>query len=265
MCIFLLVKIAIILQFLVLTILLLPNPAFAQELSLSTDLTPPESEGTFDVPRHPELKVRVHIHRQKEKLDRFANNALVCDLTDPDSSAVTGATGWHLPSNVTYRLNRSSVPSSVGSSNLPTIATNSFSPWTAASLNKISFARGADTFINRSRFDAQNIIAWGRTSSNALAITYTWYYTASGQVAEVDTIFNNRVPWSWSQTPACANTVSYDAQNILIHETGHWMGLDDHYTSNYQDNTMFGYGSKGEIKKNTLTTGDLTGVASIYP
>ena len=42
------------------------------------------------------------------------------------------------------------------------------------------------------------------------------------------------------------------------------MGLADEYTQEYADNTMFGYGSKGETKKNTLTTGDKTGLTAIY-
>jgi hypothetical protein len=42
------------------------------------------------------------------------------------------------------------------------------------------------------------------------------------------------------------------------------MGLKDHYTADYADNTMYGYGSLGETKKDTLTTGDINGVLAKY-
>ena len=70
----------------------------------------------------------------------------------------------------------------------------------------------------------------------------------------------------WSQMATdCAYIESYDAQNILTHEIGHWFGLDDEYdATNYQNATMYGYGSKTEVKKNTLTDGDINGLRAIY-
>jgi len=45
---------------------------------------------------------------------------------------------------------------------------------------------------------------------------------------------------------------------------GHWFGLDDVYDTSYRDATMYGYGSKWEVKKTTLTTGDKAGTFAIY-
>ncbi len=246
--------------------------ALAKEAVPASEATPaqeaweaPEADGVYEVPNHPELRVHVFVHKQKEKASR-SSISLVCNLADPDSNAITPAAGWHLPlGDWTYRLNLSSVPSTVGSSNLATISANSFSVWQTAIGNKVNFARGADTSVSRSRFDGQNVIAWGRTSSSALAVTYTWYYTSNKQVAEEDTIFNSRVAWNWSATPNCAYPNYYDVQDIMTHELGHWMGLDDTYDATYADNTMYGYGSKAEVKKDTLTSGDITGVQAIYP
>ena len=81
---------------------------------------------------------------------------------------------------------------------------------------------------------------------------------------------NKRFNWYWSDPsswPAgqiCAYEGVYDAQNILTHELGHTIGLDDEYESSYINNTMYGYGSKGETKKNTLTTGDKNGALTLY-
>ena len=76
---------------------------------------------------------------------------------------------------------------------------------------------------------------------------------------------NSRYKWSLSNQDACADNKTYDAKNIMTHELGHWMGLDDMYNvGTHGDATMYGYGSLGEIKKNTLTTGDQIGVSNIY-
>jgi len=239
----------------------------------------PEQEGIYDVPGHPNMKVRVFVYKERPdnpgKPDKPGKPEPTppseqCGLEDPDSSEVVNATGWELPLTWEYSLNASSVPDTVGSENLETIAENSFKAWTDQVSVEIN--KGPDTLTAKYGLDGQNIIAWGRTSGRTLGVTYIWYYTSgelAGQVAEVDTIMNKRVLWMWSDPlnwsdPICAYTESYDAQNILTHEIGHWFGLDDHYTEAYENNTMYGYGSKMETKKDTLTTGDIIGVKSLY-
>ncbi|OGH12261.1 MAG: hypothetical protein A2857_00650 [Candidatus Levybacteria bacterium RIFCSPHIGHO2_01_FULL_36_15] len=225
----------------------------------------PEKDGVYDVPGHSNLKVRVFVHNPKPT--PTDQPSLVCNLSDPDSNAVVAPTGWHLPSgNWTYKLNIGSTPSSIGS-NLVNIADSAFATWSSSSVGaKVAFVNGGTTGISRKGFDRNNIIAWGRTSGSALAVTYTWYYPSTGLVAEVDTIMNKKYQWSWTaySADACVNSNTYDAQDILTHELGHWIGLNDEYTSSYVNSTMYGYGSKGEIKKDTLTTGDSAGVSAIY-
>lgn len=231
------------------------SPAFAQGRA-DPDWTPPERNGIYDVPGRPDLKVRVFVHQPP-------TSSPILSCPDTDSSAVDGVTGWHLPATWVYRLNSASAPSSVASS-LSTIASEAFSKWSAPS--NVTFTPGAETTINRQKLDYQNVIAWGRTQGTALAVTYTWYYTADNTVADVDTIMNKKFAWTWTSYSqnACANPNSYDAQNILTHELGHWMGLDDEYDASYVNNTMYGYGAKGEIKKDTPASGDLTTIHAIY-
>ena len=226
----------------------------------------PEVDGIYSDPGHSGLKIRVIVHRAKPGPP--PEPTLQCDgITDPGSTAVVTPAGWKLPPTWTYNLNPTSVPSSVGGQYLADFAASGFSEWRSATGNKVSFVQGSDTTITRQAYDNQNIVAWGRVSSqNALAVTYIRYYQG-GEAVDVDTIMNKKYAWSWadqSQHDLCAYEDTYDAQNILTHELGHWVGLNDHYTSEYTENTMYGYGSKMEIKKDTLTQGDITGASNIY-
>lgn len=222
----------------------------------------PEEDGIYNVPNHPELKVRVFVHKTKPNPN--PEPTLQCNLSDPDSSAVVDPAGWKLPTNWTYNLNPRSVPSSIGSANLSTISSNAFTPWLNA-VSGVNLIRGEDTTINRKGYDGKNIIAWGTASGSALAVTYIWYNQITHEATEVDTIMSQKFYWMWSGGDStCAYTNSYDAQDIMTHELGHWFGLDDEYTSAYQNNTMYGYGSKGEAKADTLTTGDVLGIQAIY-
>lgn len=232
----------------------------------------PEKDGVYDVPGRPNWKLRVFVHPAKpERPGTSTPPQLVCGATsvvDPDSSSTVAGAGWVLPSAWVYALNPSSVPGTVGSANLATIAANAFSVWESPVGPAVSVTRGADTSVSRAVLDGQNIITWGRTSGSALGVSYIWYQ--SGVAMEVDTIFNKKFTWYWSNPATwpsgetCAYSGVYDAQDILTHELGHTFGLDDMYTAIYAANTMYGYGSKGETKKNTLTSGDIAGVELLY-
>lgn len=260
-------KVSIFFSCLVILLSVLVVPALAQKQGGSaSDDSIPEVDGTYDQPGHPGVKVRVFVHKEKgERVGQATPTLLACGLVDNNSSAVVAPAGWKLPSAVTYNLNPSSAPSSVGSVNVPAIAANGFADMTGAIGGKVSMTRGSNTNLVRSSYDGKNIIAWGRASSGTLGVTYIRYYVSSGIVVDVDTIMNNKYRWSWSNSTNCADTNSYDAENILTHEIGHWFGLDDEYAAAFVDNTMFGYGRLGEVKKNTLTTGDIAGINLIYP
>lgn len=239
-------------------VLFLPVLAFLiLACSVNAQSSVPEINGDYQDPENKKIRVRVFVHNPK--IDVSVQN--VCS-SDSSSDAQVGVTGWRIPGVAwNYKINASSAPSSV-SSNLATIAANSFQEWSNAigtGASKPTFVFGGQTSATKSSYDGQNIIAWGRTSGTALAVTYTRYYTSTGQVVDVDTIFNKKFSWSWN---TCNN--SYDAQNILTHELGHWVGLRDEYTVSFVENTMYGYGAKNETKKNTLTNGDILGLTSIY-
>jgi len=260
------ISLVLLFSFFALALFLSPTLAKNDKDSENEEQIIPEQDGTYDVPGHPEMKVRVFVHKARPEPAPLP--LLTCGLSDPESNAVVDPLAYHLPTDKawTYQLNPSSDPSSVRS-NLSIFAADAFSRWTSASGNKVSFIKGSDTLTSRKALDGKNIIAWGRISGSALGITYMWYYPSTGLMAETDTIMNTKFVWSWTpynKNNLCAVANTYDAQDILTHELGHWMGLNDEYATDYADNTMFGYGSKSEVKKDTLTDGDISGINKIY-
>jgi len=225
----------------------------------------PDQNGTYDVPGHPNLKVRVFVHNPKPQ--NAKNQLGTCSLTDPNEGPQVDPAGWHLPSSWNYYLNTSSAPLGAVRTNLTNYSGQAFSKWAdAIGSNKVTFSLKGYTTIAKKAYDGKNIIAWGTAPGTALAVTYTWYYTQSKEAVETDTIMNKKFSWSWMpySLTNCPSLQSYDAQDILTHELGHWVGLDDEYNTSYAYNTMYGYGAKGEIIKDTLTTGDSTGAYNIY-
>lgn len=219
----------------------------------------PERNGDYAVPGRSDIRVRVFVHEPKAK-PIPSSTAAICENPQVFVSTV-GATNWKLPTGTwKYKVNTSSAPSSV--SGLTTIVSNSFNTWTSAINNssKPNLVADGITLKTRNALDFENIITWGRTQGSALGVTYVWYYTATNLVADVDTIMNKKFPWSLT-----CSTTSYNAENILVHELGHWFGLNDEYGSAYVDNTMYGYGSKAETKKITPENGDRAGINLIYP
>ncbi|MHB0976448.1 MAG: matrixin family metalloprotease [Candidatus Aquicultorales bacterium] len=143
------------------------------------------------------------------------------------------------------------------------------SAWNAANTN-VSFTDEGTTALTSfpgNATDGKNSISFAPISaiySNAIAITYSWYYTGTKEIFEVDTIFNDDLPWSINAYGATFSG-SFDYQNILTHEVGHWFVLGDLYTTKTSELTMYGYGSMGETKKDTLGAGDIRGINAIYP
>jgi hypothetical protein len=242
----------------------------------------PENEGVYDVPGNPSLKLKVFVYREKDKaIEKSVKGGKVqshvplevckeTSLVDLDSQSVVSVAGWKLPSNWVYQVNSSSIPVTIGSSRANSLIANAYAEWQGVLGSGSNFSRGLDTTKSAAKLDGQNIVSWGRASSTALAVTYTWYNSVTGYAVEIDTIMNNRFTWywsdpaSWNDEQTCAYQGVYDAQNILTHELGHTVGLDDEYTSEFVNNTMYGYGSTGETKKNTLTSGDIFGLDSVY-
>jgi hypothetical protein len=211
-------------------------------------------------PLPPGVKERVFIHLPRT---HKPNHLGECTVTQNDRVPDYGLAGWQLPPGpITWRLNASTIPPSVSDAAVD-ILQAAFDTWQPG-----KFVYGGTTSGNRSRLDFVNAVLWGKVSAGAIAITYVRYYTATGDVADVDTIFNSRYPWAAfpARGGECQSSPdAYDVQNIATHEFGHWLGLEDLYSAQERDLTMYGYGAGGELKKRTLGDGDILGANAVAP
>ncbi|MCP8308320.1 MAG: hypothetical protein H3Z54_06460 [archaeon] len=106
--------------------------------------------------------------------------------------------------------------------------------------------------------DNYNVVAWGLYyNSRAIAVTYIWY--RGSQILETDTRMNTYYKWSLSGVAG-----KMDVQNIMTHEFGHWVGLNDLYSDADYWLTMYGYSGYGETYKQTLGLGDILGLEAWY-
>lgn len=189
-----------------------------------------------------------------------------CEVTGSDQVDHYLLAGWHMPTGgVTYKVNFATAPKNVRAG-AEAALDSAFAAWTNADGDKVSEYDG-ETRTRAAKFDGQNIIAWKGIDSSAIAITYVWYWVETKELAEVDTMFNKNLPWAITaySTDCGGDPNAFDIQNIATHEFGHWVGLDDLYADLDSELTMYGYGALGELKKDTLGAGDISGVLAVAP
>ena len=121
---------------------------------------------------------------------------------------------------------------------------------------------GVDNTVQYGVRDFKNSIALGlyQGSSSTIAVTSIWFTRKTG-ISESDILFNTIYSWG----DASLNPLLMDLQNIATHELGHFVGLDDIYTSGCSAVTMYGYSNNGDISKRTLEQPDITGLLKMYP
>jgi hypothetical protein len=217
-----------------------------------------DDEDAIDDPRPSWVDLRVFIHRPRVVKP---NHLGACAPTANANRNHFEVSLWHLSGPIVWSLNRRTVPRSV-ETGVDSILNESFNTWYSG-----IFSQGPDTRAKRARLDNLNAVLWKKMGRSTLGITFVWFSKVSGEVVEVDTVFNKRHPWAiFPSSPECQSSPdAYDLQNIATHEFGHWVGLDDLFDDADKDLTMYGFSGGGEVKKRTLGTGDISGKNELEP
>lgn len=111
--------------------------------------------------------------------------------------------------------------------------------------------------------DQVNVTGWkALTANGVLAVTCTYSFSGSNNVADSDVAINSKFKWATSAA-GCSN--AYDLQGVMTHERGHTFGLGHPAaTSANQGLTMYPSVRPCDFSIRTLGKGDLLGLFKIY-
>jgi len=140
------------------------------------------------------------------------------------------------------------------------VIVTSFETWDSETSTELFFI-GEPGEITAGIIDGTNALSYGDDSrAGVIAVTYIWYFGNTGEIIEVDTLFD--VDFNWGD--ATGDPDAMDLRNIATHEFGHWLLLEDLYNRPARTQTMYGYSTEGETIKRTLESGDIAGIQEIY-
>jgi hypothetical protein len=109
--------------------------------------------------------------------------------------------------------------------------------------------------------DGTNGIWWSSTyfpaGDTTLAETTYWYNQTTGDISQVDCVFNDNKTWS---TAATTLSGRFDVESVMLHEFGHYLSLDH---STVQAAVMWPTIGSG-TQKRTLNADDIAGIIAIY-
>ena len=169
---------------------------------------------------------------------------------------------WASP-NITWRLNTAGSDSIDDDSHIAAIE-HGFQVWEDVTGSTINFTRGADTDsidpapngTHIVGFDENNSSGYFPPGSGIVAITPISFNTSNGNVLDADILFNGS-QFTFS-TDGTAGT--FDVQDVLTHEIGHFVGLDH---SPQVSGTMWPFVSTGQWLHRSLTADEEAGASAI--
>jgi hypothetical protein len=203
---------------------------------------------------------------------RAASVAWACGVTvlvtSASAVAFTRNTAIWGPSKipVTYKVNAATFPSSLGSAAAMTAIESGFENWRAPACTVWSARNaGSSTVVSPSARDNENSVLWISgaagswpaelgTETSTIGITTSTFVTG-GNLVDAD-ITLNAVHFRWGD--GSSNTV--DAQSILTHEEGHFLGLGH---TQVTGSVMIASYSGGQVR--VLSSDDQSGVCALYP
>jgi hypothetical protein len=172
---------------------------------------------------------------------------------------------WPAPSlPLRFRVNDRPLPQLLqfASNSTPGVAIEgAFKSWVGGTGIRIQ-NDGATSVLNGGA-DRLNLISFADTPQNrdfvgnALALTLVLFRPDRGDIIETDIVLNPRQKWATDGRRAV-----FDAEEALVHEMGHAVGLDH---SGLLSSTMNPVGRPGSILARSLEADDLAGVRFLYP
>lgn len=162
---------------------------------------------------------------------------------------IRGGLKW-LVSSVTYDINENSIPIGLSSSDVATAISNSFDAWKNAESSSPTFSEGTGT----------NTVSWQSLGTGGIvAYVSISYFPKSKEIVAFSMVFNSDLDWSTS-----GEAGKFDVQNVGTHEAGHVEGLGHVKAPKDGLDSMYKLVDEGEIIKQTLCTGDITGIQALY-
>lgn len=119
------------------------------------------------------------------------------------------------------------------------------------------FSYQGQTTRTAGKRDGYNVIDFGSYRSGVIAVTMLW--VSGSRMVEIDMRMNTLYRWSLN-----GEARKMDVQNIVTHEFGHWVGLNDLYSSSDYWLTMYGYSDYGITYQRDLGLGDINGIHAVY-
>jgi MYXO-CTERM domain-containing protein len=150
--------------------------------------------------------------------------------------------------------------------------TDSFDTWNDVDCSRMDLVYGGITEVTAAEFNQRsnasnlNLVVWRDdgweqvASRQTFALTSVSYNPNTGEIADADIEINAQY-YPVSTTDPVENG-HIDLRNTLVHEVGHFIGLD--HTS-VEPATMYASADIGEIDKRTLHEDDIEGICHIYP
>ncbi len=174
-----------------------------------------------------------------------------------------GKTLYWNSSSLGWRLNQDSF-AGVAGEGVEKAIEQGFQVWEDVEGSLLSFTRGADTTSvdwndhssHLVMVDNGNMSGFFPPGSGVVAITPIVYSTDNGRILDADILFNG------SESFSTDGTGSYDIQDILTHEVGHFVGLDH---SPVRGATMWPWVSLNEWHHSSLSGDELMGATAIKP